>query len=266
MVFNPYEVLGVQPGATDDEVKKAYRTLSRKYHPDANVNNPNAAQAEEKFKLVQQAYEQIMKEREQGVRGAYGQGSYSYGPGSSRGGQYDGDNQGQGGYYGGFGPFGFGFGPFGFGFGYGDGQGYGGAAQNQSYEGYSEEDSGRIRAAVNYINAGHYREAWTVLQSMSYMSAYWYYLAAVANSGLGNNVTALEYAKKAVQMEPGNQTYQTFLSQLESGGSWYESRGVDYGRPGMGVSGICLRMAAVYLLCMCCGAGSGGMLPLICCL
>ena len=63
MMTDPYEVLGLRHGASDEEIKKAYRTLSRKYHPDANVNNPNAAQAEEKFKQVQAAYDQIMKER-----------------------------------------------------------------------------------------------------------------------------------------------------------------------------------------------------------
>ena len=67
--MDPYEVLGVSRNASDDEIKKAYRTLSRKYHPDANVNNPNAAQAEEKFKQVQAAYDQIMKEKEQGYSG-----------------------------------------------------------------------------------------------------------------------------------------------------------------------------------------------------
>ena len=62
-MMNPYQVLGISPGASDDEIKKAYRVLSRKYHPDANINNPNKAQAEEKFKEVQQAYDQ-MKEKE----------------------------------------------------------------------------------------------------------------------------------------------------------------------------------------------------------
>ncbi len=77
MTKNPYDVLGVSRNAADDEIKRAYRDLSRKYHPDANVDNPLADLAEEKFKEIQEAYDAIMKEREQGGSG-YGYG-YSYG-------------------------------------------------------------------------------------------------------------------------------------------------------------------------------------------
>ena len=59
---DPYTVLGVSRNATEEEIKKAYKTLSRKYHPDANINNPNKDQAEEMFKEIQQAYQQIMKD------------------------------------------------------------------------------------------------------------------------------------------------------------------------------------------------------------
>ena len=75
-MLDPYSVLGVPRNASDDEIKKAYRKLSRKYHPDANINNPNKDQAEEKFKEVQQAYEQIMKEREYGSSSQNGYGGY----------------------------------------------------------------------------------------------------------------------------------------------------------------------------------------------
>lgn len=81
---DPYEILGVSRNASMDEIKKSYRELSRKYHPDANVNNPLADLAAEKFKEVQEAYNTIVNERE------HGGSSYYYGHSSSS--NYSGGN------------------------------------------------------------------------------------------------------------------------------------------------------------------------------
>ena len=66
---DPYSVLGITPEATDEEVKQAYRTLARKYHPDNYQNNPLADLAEEKMKEINEAYEAITKMRAGGGGG-----------------------------------------------------------------------------------------------------------------------------------------------------------------------------------------------------
>ena len=180
---DPYDVLGVPRNASDDEIKKAYRTLSRKYHPDANINNPNKAQAEEKFKEVQEAYDVLQN------------GKTGYGPGSSYGSAYSSGSYGQGsygGFYDGFGPFGFG------------GTGSYGQGRQQAQ---SEADI-HMQAAANYINSRHFAEALNVLNSIKDRDARWYYLSAVANAGSGNNVMARQMAQTASQMEPDNMLYR----------------------------------------------------------
>ncbi len=76
---DPYKVLGVSSTATDEEIKKAYRELARKYHPDNYVNNPLADLVEEKMKDINEAYDQIQKERASGQSQRTGGGSYSSG-------------------------------------------------------------------------------------------------------------------------------------------------------------------------------------------
>ena len=211
MVFDPYQVLGISRGASDEEIKKAYRNLSRKYHPDANVNNPNKAQAEEKFKQVQQAYDQIMKEKEQGSFGG-GYGGYGYG------------NYGFGGYQ---------------------------KQQSQSsdYENY-------MRAAANYIQSRHYKEALNVLNSMQERGAMWYYYSAIANNGAGNNVIALEHAKKAAALEPNNYQYRQLVQQLEGGGTWYRDMQGPFYEYSTGGSDFCVKLCIANMICNCCCGGN----------
>ena len=231
---DPYSVLGVDRNASDDELKKAYRSLSRKYHPDANINNPHKDEAEAKFKEVQQAYQQIMDDRERGYTS--GGGGSSSGSGSGYGGSF----------YGGYGPFG-GFGSFG---------GYGGYGQSGESDSRRETTDPHLKAAANYIRSGHYREALNVLDGIKERNALWYFYSASANSGLGNNVTALEHAREAVRLEPENMQYRMLLERMEGGGTWYQQRQTMYGYPGSFDSSCCVKLCVANLLCnLCCGGG-----------
>lgn len=200
MVSDPYSVLGISPNATNDEVKRAYRDLSRKYHPDSYNNNPLAGLAEEKFKEVQEAYDQIMKERE---------GGYSSGSGSNASGGY------------------------------------------QS----SQDDSNEMKSVTNYINSGYYQDALNMLSRMQNRTARWYYYSAVANSGIGNNMQAMNQAQQACNMEPGNQEYRNLVNQLQWNGQRYQSNSYGNGRSAGGCTtgNCCCDLWCADSLCECMG-------------
>jgi len=194
--MNPYDILGVSPSATDEEIKKAYRALSRQYHPDANVGKPGEKAAEEKFKQIQQAYAQIMKEREQGYQ------SYGY--------------------------------------------------QQSSGGTGGDSDTVEMQAAANFINTRRYKEALNVLSGIGNRNAQWFYFSAIANAGAGNNITAQEMAKQAMDMEPNNAQYQMLWQQLQSGRQWYGNMAGDYGRPTMDMNNLCCQILAMNMMCGCC--------------
>lgn len=146
MVDDPYKVLGVSRDATDDEIKRAYRALAKKYHPDLNPGDQEAAQ---KMQEVNEAYDQI-KNPEKYAQASPGGNPY----GSSYGNPFG------GGYYD----------PFG---------GYGQQTRTGQTDQYQT-------AAEQYIRYRRWQEALNVLQSCPEKNARWYYLSALANDGLGN--------------------------------------------------------------------------------
>ena len=184
MIDDPYKVLGVSRDASDEEIKTAYRRLAKKYHPDLN---PGDAEAAKKMQQVNAAYEQIKNPEKAAQNQRSGQ-SGGYG-----GGYYD--------PFGGYGPFGGGYGQY-------------GSANQQTGDSYQQ-------AAYNYIRFGRYREAINALANSAQRNARWYYLSALANEGLGNQVTALEHIRRAVSMEPDNATYLDMLERMEHGGDTY---------------------------------------------
>ena len=195
---DPYQILGVSPKASDGEIKQAYRRLAKKYHPDLNPGDEEAAK---KMQQVNAAYERI-KNPEKAAQA--GQSSGGYG-----GGYYD---------------------PFG---------GYG----RQSYTGGTAADQYQ-QSAAQYIRFGRYREALNVLQNSTKRDARWYYLSALANDGLGNQVTALEHIRRAVSMEPDNMEYISVLNQIENGGNVYRQQAGNF-------RGFAMRGSPCASMCLC---------------
>ncbi len=211
MIDDPYKVLGVSRDASDEEIKRAYRALAKKYHPDLNPGDQEAAR---KMQQVNAAYEQIKnpEKAQQTNQGGYG-------------GYYD---------------------PFG---------GY----HQQSYTGSQATDQYQ-QAAAQYIRFGRFQEALNALSSSTDHDAQWYYLSAVANDGLGNQVTALEHIRRAVSMDPQNLEYQRALDRIESGGTAYRQQAGNFRGFSMG-GDPCTNLCMCYLCNLFCCGGRG----LFCC-
>ena len=203
MIQDPYEVLGVSRNASDDEIKKAYRELTKKYHPDLNPGDEYAAS---KMNDINAAYDQIKNGAAQqqyaygGAGTAYQQGSYGWG----------------------------GWDP------------WSGSRQ------YQQTERSEYTAAKNYIRNGMYREAINALSGVPTQErdGRWYYLFAGANMYMGNRIAALEAAKKAEEIDPGNEEYHRLLTQLQGGGDFYDNYTVRY-NSGMSPERLCMSMVAL---------------------
>lgn len=203
MIDDPYKVLGVSRDASDEEIKRAYRRLAKKYHPDLNPGDQEAAR---RMQEVNAAYEQIKNPEKASTGSAGNYGGYTHE-------QYD--------------PFGFG--------GYNQRR-----TQTRSGDPYQN-------SAYQYIRYGRYREALNTLASAQTRDARWYYLSALANQGVGNQVTALEHIRRAVSMEPDNTEYLDALNAIEHGATAYR-------RQAEGFRGFTMRgnPCANLLLCWLC--------------
>ncbi|MBR2670757.1 MAG: J domain-containing protein [Oscillospiraceae bacterium] len=234
---DPYKVLGVSPDASEDEIKKAYRELAKKYHPDLNPGN---AEAEQKMNEINAAYDSIKNGT--AYSSPYGtQSSSPYGYGYAR--QPNGQQSGSYTGWADYGPFK----TYTYTYrtrDYGNTGSYG-----STHSGYGNQDP-YLQSARSYINARQFAEALNVLSSIQQRTAEWYYLSAIANAGMRNNITALEHARTAVRMEPNNVNYIHLYNQFSQPVQNYRSNEEYYSTPvSFGVGRLCFGLLLTRLFC-----------------
>ncbi len=215
---DPYRVLGVSPQASDEEIKKAYRALAKKYHPD--VNN-GSAQAEARMKEVNEAYSMIMKQRREGSgagSGGYG-GAYGYGAG--------------------------GYGTGGYGAGYGSADPHLQAARNYIHAGHFQEAM-RLLETIMERNAEWYYLCGEASLGLGNRIAALNY----ARQAVSMDPNSFEYRALLSRLEGGAQFYRS-----NGAGQGFAMPTILCGNP---LLSCCAINLLCNLLCNCCGGGCGG--------
>ncbi len=219
--MNPYQVLGVNENASDEEVRAAYLKLVKKYHPDRYTDNPLKDLATEKLKEINQAYDSITKQREGGRSQSYTSNNSSSARSEQRS-NYS-NYSGSGNNY--------------------DGYGYSGA--------YSPELQ-RVRAALNVNNLN---EAAAILNGISVHNAEWNYLYGLVCFRSGDYMRARGYLEQAINMEPNNAEYRNAYDVLmrRGGRKYYASDNSASGDSCNSACNICSTLWCMDSCCECMG-------------
>ncbi len=179
---DPYKILGVDRSASDEDIKKAYHGLARKYHPDKYRDSDLADLAEEKMKEINDAYDRIQKERAAGGGAAGAESSGQSGNGS-----------------------------------YG---GYGGYSSSNGYTGAGGERFAAVRSYINQNRIAEAEAVLNGMEA-DLRGAEWYFLMGCVLVRRGNYVDAGRFFDYACQREPYNTEYQNAREALRQRSAAY---------------------------------------------
>ena len=231
MSKNPYTVLGVSPNADDEEIKRVYRELARKYHPDRYADSDLADLASEKMKEINAAYEEIQR-----IRAGGGAPSGASGKEESSGAWYHTRKNKKEDFY------------------------TSGSGTSYQNAGYSEETRDTFIAVRNAINGGRVEEAERMLSEMPEEErvAEWHFLMGCVAAYKGFYVDAQREFDTAYRMEPTNNEYWSFREKMHD-----RARQFDGGYRTSNADTFCDVCSTLICADCCCECMGGDLIP--CC-
>ena len=207
---NPYDILGITPSASNEEVKQAYRALAKKYHPDNYIDSPVADVAERKMQEINWAYDEILKQR-----------AHQYTSNTSNNSNSSYSNTYSNSYS----------------------NSYSQGSQNQGAYRFSNIRSminnGEIDGAEQFLDSVRNEER----------NAEWYFLKGCIFTRRGYIFDAIKSIDKACSMDPNNQEYRTMRENLRAHSNHYGNQPQPNNAGGCDMCDVCSTLICLDCLC-----------------